>query len=282
MTRNSRRVVALAIAGAVAFAPVISACGAGESPQTAAPTQLTEGVNAHVPQDEKVSKIDIRNMFLLGPAPDQTLAPGSSLPLYATVINQVKGQDRLVAVTSDAFSQSKIAGGAVVLPAAAPSGKGSAVSLLGVAPAATPSATPTGKASGKPSTAPTTSPTTSPSATPSTSASAPETTPSAATGTGGLAPLVLLTGLNREVRGGESVRLRLQFEHAGSVELSVPVIPRQGEYATYAPAPEPATPTASPKPGTSETATPGGSGSPSPTTSGESESPSPSTTPSAG
>ena len=269
MIRNSRRVVALAIAGAVAIAPVISACGAGETPQTAAPTQLTDGVNAHVPQEDKVSKIDIRNMFLLGPAPDQSLAAGSSLPLYATVINQVKGQpDRLVAVTSDAFSQSKIAGGALVIPAADPSGKGSAVSLLGTAPAETPSASPTGKPSGKP--------TTSPSATPSTSAPAESaTTPPAATGT--TAPLVLLTGLNREVRGGETVRLRLQFEHAGSVEVSVPVIPRQGEYTTYAPAPEATT--ATPAPGTSESATPG---SPSPTTSGESESPSPSTTPSAG
>jgi copper(I)-binding protein len=272
--RNSRRVVALAIAGAVAIAPVISACGAGETPQTAAPTQLTEGVNAHVPQDDKVSKIDIRNMFLLGPAPDQALPAGGSLPLYGTVINQVKGQqDRLVMVTSDAFSQVKITGGAVVLPAAQPSGQGSAVTLLGPAPTETPSAKPTGKPSGKPST----SASATPSATGTTSGATatPSTSTPASTAPGTTAPLIVLTGLNREVRGGETVRLRLQFEHAGSVELSVPVIPRQGEYTTYAPAPEASTPA----PATSAGGT---QASPTPTASGESESPSPSTTPSAG
>ncbi|KAB2347945.1 hypothetical protein [Actinomadura rudentiformis] len=266
MIRNSRRVVAFAIAGAVAIAPVISGCGAGETPQSAAPTQLTEAVNASVPQGDKVSKIDIRNMFLLGPEPDKVFPQGSSLPLYATLINQVKAQDRLVSVTSPDFAQVQISGGALTMPPAQPDGAGSAVSLVGPSSAATPGAKPTGKAT-KPTTKPTgeTSPSpggTSPSpgatgtqapsgapgatgspgaaASPSAPSSATPTAPATGTPTApgaatGKAPLVVLSGLTRELRGGETVKVKLQFEQAGSVEVSVPVIPQQGEFATYAP-----------------------------------------------
>ena len=112
MIRNSRRVAALAVAGAVAIAPVISGCGAGSEPQSAAPTQLTEGVNVTVPKDKPESaQIDIRNMFLLGPKPDMAFGQGSSLPLYATIINQVKGRpDKLVSIASPVFTQARIAG----------------------------------------------------------------------------------------------------------------------------------------------------------------------------
>jgi copper(I)-binding protein len=274
--RNSRRVVALAVAGAVAIAPVISGCGAGEEPQTSAPTQLTEGVNASIPKNRPAAaQIDIRNLFVLGPKPGQTLAQGGAAPLYATIINQVKGRpDKLVSVSSPTFSQVKLQGGGVVIPAAAPSGAGSAVKLIGqtIAPGAAPSASPTGKkgkkspgatatpsATGTPVTpsptgtgeAPGGNPThessNTPSAPPQTAA-----VPSPATGTG---PLVVLTGATQQLVGGEQIMVTLQFEQAGSVQVQVPVIPQQGEYETYPAAP-----------GTE--ATPSGAASPSPNVSG--------------
>ncbi|MFB4317375.1 hypothetical protein [Actinomadura sp. 21ATH] len=266
MIRNSRRVVALAIAGAVAIAPVISGCGAGANPQTAAPTQLTEGVNASVPKGAATSQVDIRNMFLLGPQPDKMLPAGASVPLYATLINQVKGRaDRLVSVSSADFAQAKITGSAIALPAAQPTGEGSPVTLTGQAAAATPSpsagATKTKKPetgesgrpgateSGRPGSTGSPSPGTtesgqptgetsppaseSPTATPPPGAAT--TRPTAATDADpeGNAPTVVLTGLKRQLLGGETLRVRLQFEKAGSIELSVPVVPQQNEYSEY-------------------------------------------------
>lgn len=112
MIRNSRRMVVLAVAGAVAIAPVVSGCGAGEEPQTAAPTQLTEGVNVSVPKDRPgAAQIDLRHMFLLGPEAGRPIPAGTSLALYGVIINQVQGrQDRLVSVGSPAFGgEAKIA-----------------------------------------------------------------------------------------------------------------------------------------------------------------------------
>ncbi|MDL4820994.1 hypothetical protein [Actinomadura opuntiae] len=292
MIRNSRRVVALAVAGAVAIAPVISGCGAGEEPQTSAPTQLTEGVNASLPKNRPAAaQIDIRNLFVLGPVPGQTLAQGASAPLYATIINQVKGRpDKLVAVSSPAFSQVKITGGGVVIPPAAPSGEGSAVKLIGqtIAPGATespkkgkksPGATESPSATGTPVTpAPTgtgEAPSGNPSQESSNTPSAPQQTPNVPSPASGTGPLVVLTGLAQQLYGGEHLKVTLQFEQAGSIEVEVPVIPQQGEYQTY-----PAAAEASPSTG----ASPSGSASPSPTVSGGSgengESPTPSVSPS--
>ncbi|MEV4253402.1 hypothetical protein AB0J52_09540 [Spirillospora sp. NPDC049652] len=265
MIRNSRRVVALAFAGAVAMAPVLAGCGAGEEPQTAAPTQLTEGVNAWVPKtDPAKAQVDIRNMFLLGPEPEKALPAGSSVPLYATLINQVPGRaDRLVSVSAPEFGQAKIAADGVALPAARERGEGSAVSLLGTVPAphATPSGKPSGVKSGKPATKPTTgvptAPVTGTPSTPSTPGSVAPSTPSTETpsspetptapgsgapsapageatpGTGGKGPLVVLTQANKQLLGGETVQVTLQFEKAGTVTLAVPVIPQQNEFSTY-------------------------------------------------
>ncbi|MFC9973647.1 hypothetical protein ACFVH6_22405 [Spirillospora sp. NPDC127200] len=263
MIRNSRRVVALAIAGAVAITPVLSGCGAGTNPQSAAPTRLTEGVNASLPKGAAAPQIDVRNMFLLGPKPDATFNAGSSVPLYAWVINQVKERgDRLVSVESPDFAQVKITGGAVAVPPAKPSGEGSLVSLVGDGAAGSPSAgatpsgtaaagetaKPTSKPSGDKTAKPTASPTpTGMGATPSEGASAsaqpgsessntpsaPATAADTPAATSGKAPLVVLTGLKRTLLGGETLKVTLKFENAGSIEVPVPVIPQQGEYASY-------------------------------------------------
>ncbi|GAA4098927.1 hypothetical protein [Actinomadura miaoliensis] len=274
MIRDSRRVVALAIAGAVAIAPVLSGCGAGSEPQTAAPTQLTEGVNASVPKGAKIPQVDVRNMFLLGPKPGMQFGPGSSLPLYATIINQVRGrQDRLVSVSSPAFAQARIAGGAVVLPAAQENGVATAVTLNGGAAEPGASASPSapakpsgspepGAESPRPGASPSATkeggaeePTATPRATATATAQEERTTspsPSAGEQTGapqttapgqpapepvpaGKGSVVVLTSLNRQLIGGEVLPVTLRFEHAGSIEVNVPVIPQQGEFSTYAP-----------------------------------------------
>ncbi|MFB4311993.1 hypothetical protein [Actinomadura sp. GTD37] len=282
MIRNSRRVVVLAVAGAVAIAPVISGCGAGTSPQSAAPTRLTEGVNVTIPKDEKAAtQVNLQNMFLLGGADGQPLKPGADVPLYGVLINRVKGRtDRLVSVSSPAFGQAKIAGGGLTLPAASPDGMGGMVKLLGKpAAAASPSATPSGQQTGRPSG--TASPTTTAGtgATPNTTSTptsqdttSPQESGLPVTPGPGDRPLVVLSGLTQELIAGTLVTVRMQFEHAGAIEFRVPVAPHQQDYATYpAAAPSAQTPgtpgatggqTGSPSPGASGEPTPGGSQTP--------------------
>ncbi len=72
-------------------------------------------------------------------------------------------------------------------------------------------------------------------------------------------PGVTVEGLKTALRGGESIKLTLQFKNAGDVALTVPVVARSREFATLPPAPT-ALPTASPlatgSPAPSDTATP--------------------------
>ncbi|WUH98024.1 hypothetical protein OHR68_31660 [Spirillospora sp. NBC_00431] len=281
MIRNSRRMGVLAVAGAVAIAPVISGCGAGAEPQSAAPTQLTDSVNVSVPKDKPENpQIVLRNVFLLGPRPGEPIPPGSSLPLYGVVINQVKGsQDRLVSVSSTLFGKAKIDGDGLVLPPAAQDGTGSPVNLLGKPsapktppaptapegqktkkPGATPSArqpqdTPTTRPGGagttsEPTGAGTTpGPNTSP---PSGNAGGTQETPPPTTPDGKQA-LVILPGLTQELLASSRVPVRMQFEKAGAVDFQVPIVPQQGEYSTY---PLAVHPPATPQPGSPNTGGP--------------------------
>lgn len=52
-------------------------------------------------------------------------------------------------------------------------------------------------------------------------------------------PRIVLTGLTRALPGGGTVRLTLNFLNTGSVSLTVPVLPRAYDYATFSPAPAP-------------------------------------------
>ncbi|MCW2889583.1 MAG: hypothetical protein JWL58_6445 [Streptosporangiaceae bacterium] len=185
MIRNSRRVTALAIAGAITLASAVTGCGAGTNPETARPTQLTEGVN--------VSRADldvqIRNMFVLGPSEGKTLPAGGSAPVYATLISSATDgrPDKLVAVSSNmSGTPTPLPGGGLALP------PGQAVSLN----------SPTG-------------------------------------------PRAVLAGLTTALRGGENIEVALQFERAGVVKATLPVVPQSGDFQTYGPAPTPvASPTA--------------------------------------
>ncbi|HEY3732306.1 MAG TPA: hypothetical protein VGL63_00125 [Streptosporangiaceae bacterium] len=88
-------------------------------------------------------------------------------------------------------------------------------------------------------------------------------------------PKILLEHLIRPLVGGQTVRITLDFQSAGSVTLTLPVLPRSNSYATFSPAPNP-TPSNSvtpriantlipASPGTSGTSTPGTQGTPTPT-----------------
>ncbi|GIH69546.1 copper chaperone PCu(A)C [Sphaerimonospora thailandensis] len=74
-------------------------------------------------------------------------------------------------------------------------------------------------------------------------------------------PGVTVEGLKRPLRGGETLRLTLQFKNAGAIPLDVPVITRSREFASLPPA---APPSATPMPSESPTASPTPSGSPAP------------------
>jgi copper(I)-binding protein len=61
----------------------------------------------------------------------------------------------------------------------------------------------------------------------------------------GPAPRLILDHLTRRLMAGVDIRVTLNFQNAGSVTLSIPVMPRVDYYATFSPAP--AIPTATPK-----------------------------------
>lgn len=75
--------------------------------------------------------------------------------------------------------------------------------------------------------------------------------------TGKPQPQLMLESISSSLRGGESIRLDLQFANAGTVSLNVPVVTRSREFKDYPPAPNatPApTPSASASPAAAEEA----------------------------
>ncbi len=207
------RLAVLGITGALTIAPALTGCGSGTHPETARPTQLTEGVNADIPTDlSKPTQIKIRNLFVLGPAETKTLDTGSSAPVYGTLIDSGGQPDKLISVSSPAFGgTSKIRGGGIAL---AP---GQAVELSALAPEVSPTLPPAAPKHGAKATA----------------------TPTAAV-PAAPEPAVVLTGLTERKFGGEPIKLTLQFERAGSITVTVLVVPQIGEYLSYSPAAAPA------------------------------------------
>lgn len=76
-------------------------------------------------------------------------------------------------------------------------------------------------------------------------------------------PQLVLSDLAKPLSGGEAIPLTLDFAHAGSVTLDVPVEPQSFYYSTFSPPPT-VTPSASATPTTKATTT----ATPTPTTSG--------------
>lgn len=243
MSRYRRRAVAIA-AGAIAVAPMVSACAAGQNPQTVLPTQLTEGVNA------SRGNLAIRNVFVLGPEPGQSLPVGGSAPVYAWIVARGTVPDRLVRVDAAGVAQSaEISGGSLALPPNTLVPTNLAESPRPVpgqpAPGMTPSTNPIRSAKSAKPVRPGAKPLAgSPAAgAPIGGAPAAGTTgtpgPSAPGGPsrGQQGSAIVLKGLTKAVAGTETLRLTFHFQRAGAITLNVPVEPRQGYYATYAPAP---------------------------------------------
>ena len=68
-------------------------------------------------------------------------------------------------------------------------------------------------------------------------------------------PKVVLSNLTKSLGGGEAIPVTLDFQHAGSVTLEVPVEPQSDYFSTYSPPPSPApSATASASPKASKTA----------------------------
>jgi copper(I)-binding protein len=59
-------------------------------------------------------------------------------------------------------------------------------------------------------------------------------------------PSVVLNGLTKAISGGQDISVTLNFAHAGSVTVQVPVQPQSFYYSTYSAAPSPAPSTPSP------------------------------------
>jgi copper(I)-binding protein len=264
VSRNSRRALATAVAGVFALAPMVTACAAGRHPQTAMPTRLTEGVNA------SAHDVDVRNAFVLGPAPGKRLAAGADAALYAWFLNSAAQPDRLVAAEAPGVAQSvQIAGGAIVLP---PNQLVNTVEKPGStppSPSATPTPAPSRRSVTMPAKPPAKTPAKKPAKTPAPGGDVPNTTSTPAphplnSTTGALTPAppaaapatsskLILKGLASTYSGGETLRVTLHFQQAGTLTLDLPVVPWNGDYATYSPAPAaptpPPTPSATPLPG---------------------------------
>ena len=58
-------------------------------------------------------------------------------------------------------------------------------------------------------------------------------------------PSVVLSNLTKPIEGGAAIPVTLDFQHAGSVTLDVPVQPQSDYFSTYSPPPSPA-PSATP------------------------------------
>ncbi len=65
---------------------------------------------------------------------------------------------------------------------------------------------------------------------------------------GGPEPTVVLSNLTKPIAGGQAIPVTLDFQHAGSVTLDVPVEPYSFYFSTYSPPPSTAPATATPAP----------------------------------
>lgn len=100
----------IAAVAAAALGPALAACDAGAGAQTSRPYQPTDGAST-VLQD-----IAIRNAFVLGPAPNQTLPAGGSAGMFLGLANN-GAPDRLLQVAAPGTASSvKLPQGAVTLP----------------------------------------------------------------------------------------------------------------------------------------------------------------------
>lgn len=170
-------------------APLLAACAAGRDAQTINTDTVNDAAGADV------GALQVRNVYLA--APETSLyGKGGDAPMYLTVANSSRSPDTLTAVSSAAAASVSVmqsgtsgAGGA---PSASPNGTGSGPTFVG--------------GSGFPLTVPGGS----------ALALRPDST------------YLILRGLNRQLKPGQSVQVTFTFAGAGSTTLTVPVELREG------------------------------------------------------
>jgi copper(I)-binding protein len=213
------RALRAATMGALLLSPIaLSACSAGQVPQTATQNRDKVGPEA------AVGDITLRQVTLAHPQ-DGLYAPGDEAELQLAIVNSDTEADTLVGIEGEAFDGVVVSGQATASPAVP--------ETPSAAPVTTP-ATPTTPGTAPETTAPgaTTTPeaTTTPGATPTVPAA--PSAPSASTqvqipvpagttvflgGAGGAT--VELADLTEELTAGESIEVTLTFERAGEVTV---------------------------------------------------------------
>jgi hypothetical protein len=212
--------------GALLFSPIaLSACSAGQVPQTATQNRDKVGPEA------AVGDITLRQITLAYPQ-DGLYAQGDDAELRMAIVNGDTEADTLVGIEGEAFDGVVVSGQATASPAvpgspsAAP-GSPSAAPVTTPAAPTTPGTTPQTTAPGAPTTqeAPTT-----PGATPSVPAA--PSTPTASSEVdipipagstvflgGASGATVELADLSEELTAGQSIEVTLTFERAGEVTV---------------------------------------------------------------
>ncbi|GGK99620.1 hypothetical protein Ppa06_68020 [Planomonospora parontospora subsp. parontospora] len=83
----------------------------------------TEEFAPNTGANEIINDMYVRNAFIIGSPEGESLPPGSSLPLYVTLVNQRTEPDRLVSVSaSPTFKGFQVRGGGLELPVRQPVG----------------------------------------------------------------------------------------------------------------------------------------------------------------
>ncbi len=213
---TSRSVLAgLVVVGGLALV----GCGAGQVTQTSVQKPTVDG------QMAQIGPIAIRDAALDYPVGGK-YERGSDARLRMVVVNTGPAPDTLVSASSSVATDVTISEGGAT-GALEPSASASETASPGATPSDTASGTAAPSAGGTPSAtgsaSPATSPEPSPTASPTPENAQIQIPPNNFVSFRGDGPRVLLTGLTKQLRPGENLRVTLTFQNAGSVTMTIAV-----------------------------------------------------------
>lgn len=237
----SRRLAVVA-ALATGLGLAAAGCSAGQITQTDTQVAVVNGAGG------QAGDVTIRDAQLLFPVAHGYYEEGDDAPVAVVIANNGTAPDKLMSVTSDAASQGEITGDTVLESSSA---------ILGEADeqdAGSHATTTTGKPSASGSPTATTTPSASGTASVTGSPAATTTTGSAASGTSSVPPSsddhgtsisqpptsstklpssadpsepgvvkIVLKGLKKKLRPGETIRVTFLFQNAGEITLDLPI-----------------------------------------------------------
>ncbi|MFB9906158.1 hypothetical protein [Allokutzneria oryzae] len=210
--RASRlRMVPAAVGLGVAL--VVAGCSAGQHTQT---DQQVAAVNGAFGQT-KDGAIALREAELAFPA-EKFYTAGSDAPLKVTIVNQGTKADKLLNVSSPAASSVRISGSTDLPAGFALNGK---VLERESAPSTSASGAPTSSSGAATSTGSPTTTTTPPGGGTTTTPAATSARPTGAAAVGTVE--LVVSGLSREIRPGQTIPVTFTFQNSGQVTLQVPI-----------------------------------------------------------